>query len=146
MSIMAYVLLALSTLKLTRAFAGRCQVRVGVCSGSTTATLAACHVQSKPPPSDGILPTKLYCKNRAVDDENRSFLAALPGAERCFASRDTIKGEPAAEVQQRLLEAVEKKAAASLPLKVGAQVLLLIQNTHGPLSFCVTGHVKCVGM
>jgi len=34
-------------------------IRVGDCTASTTAALAACHIKRKPLPKDGILPTKL---------------------------------------------------------------------------------------
>ena len=34
----------------------------------------------KPLPRDGIMPTKLYCKNANVDAENSAHLAKLPGA------------------------------------------------------------------
>ena len=35
------------------------EVRVGLCSPATTQALAACHVNVKPRPTDGILPTRL---------------------------------------------------------------------------------------
>ncbi len=60
------------------------RVRVGLCSDATTAALAACHVDVKPAPQDGILPTKLYCKNANVDAENDARLAALTGEEYAF--------------------------------------------------------------
>ena len=99
-------------------------VRVGRCSEATTAALAACHVDSKPLPRDGIMPTKLYCKNANVDAENSAHLAKLPGAPVRLPATDTFKGEYSADTRSRLLELVEKKAAGELELKVGAQCLL----------------------
>jgi len=99
-------------------------VRVGVCSAETSAALGACHVSRKPAPADGIAPTKLYCRNRDVDAENLSHLHSLPGEAVELRAVDSLRGEPAADARTRLLEAVEKKAVAALPLKMGAQVLL----------------------
>ena len=99
-------------------------VRVGRCSVDTTAALAACHVDRKPPPRDGIIPTKLYCKNANVDVENSAHLAKLPGAPVPFPASDTFKGEYSADTRSKLLDLVEKKAVGDLQLKVGAQCLL----------------------
>ena len=66
-------------------------VRVGRCSEATTAALAACHVDSKPLPRDGIMPTKLYCKNANVDAENSAHLAQLPGPPVRLPATDTFK-------------------------------------------------------
>ena len=99
-------------------------VRIGLCSQETSAALAACHVDVKPPPHDGVLPTKLYCKNANVDAENSAHLANLPGQARSFPASDTFKGEYPVDVCKRLLELVEKKAVGDLQLKVGAQCLL----------------------
>ena len=66
-------------------------VRVGRCSEATSAALAACHVESKPLPRDGIMPTKLYCKNANVDAENSAHLAKLPGAPVRLPATDTFK-------------------------------------------------------
>ena len=104
-------------------------VRVGVCSHETTTALAACHVSVKPTPNDTILPTKLYCTNRNVDEENGAHLRALGGQSLDFPAIDAFRGEPDAESRKRLLDAVEKKAAGALQLKVGAQVLLT-KNFH----------------
>ena len=57
----------------------------------TSAALAACHVESKPLPRDGIMPTKLYCKNANVDAENSAHLAKLPGAPVRLPATDTFK-------------------------------------------------------
>ncbi len=102
------------------------QIRTGVCSAATSAALALCHVDRKPAPSDGILPTKLYCTNHNVDDENSIQLAKLDGDTTTLVALDTFKGRPNADERQRLLDAIEKKAVGALPLKIGAQVILTI--------------------
>lgn len=99
-------------------------VRIGLCSDATTAALAACHVDVKPPPQDGILPSKLYCKNANVDAENDARLAALAGEEYAFPAIDQFKGDVTSDARQKLLEMVDKKASGHLRLKLGAQVLL----------------------
>ncbi len=55
------------------------ELRLGVCSQETLDALDACHRQRKPPPTDGILPTQLYCTNRDVDQENEQRLKQLRG-------------------------------------------------------------------
>ena len=99
-------------------------VRIGLCSADTTAALAACHVDRKAPPRDGIIPTKLYCKNANVDVENSAHLAKLPGVPVPFPASDTFKGDYNADTRSKLLDLVEKKAVGDLQLKVGAQCLL----------------------
>ena len=76
-------------------------VRVGVCSHDTTAALAACHISVKPMPSDAILPTKLYCTNRNVDEENGAHLRALGGGAVDFPAADVFRGEPDADLFTR---------------------------------------------
>ena len=101
------------------------EVREGRCGASTVAALQACHVSAKPLPHDGILPTKLYCKNAAVDEENQRHLDALPGEVATFAATDQFKGgDPGADARAKLLDMVEKKAVGVLRLKKDAQVML----------------------
>ena len=100
------------------------EVREGRCGASTVAALQACHVSAKPLPDDGILPTKLYCKNAAVDEENQRHLDALPGEVATFVGMDMFKGEPGADARAKLVEMVEKKAVGVLRLKKNAQVML----------------------
>jgi hypothetical protein len=94
-------------------------VRLGHCSAATSAALAACHVDSKPLPTDGITPTKLYCKNVNVDEENGRQLEGLAGAPVSLVAIDTFKGDYDRDTCARLLELVEKKAVGKLLLKVG---------------------------
>mmetsp|Transcript_10593 Transcript_10593/g.15931 ORF Transcript_10593/g.15931 Transcript_10593/m.15931 type:complete len:573 (-) Transcript_10593:499-2217(-) len=101
------------------------EVRVGICSPQTTAVLAACHKSLKRVPNDGILPTKLYCTNANVDEENLMQLAALPGQQQDFSGIDMWQSEPSdADQRKQVLSMMEKKCPAVLPLKVGAQVML----------------------
>lgn len=122
------------------------QVRLGVCSEETRQSLDACHVRCKPPPSDGIAPTKLYCRNRNVDEENRIHLNRLAGNACVFPAADEFKQECDRETRQRLLDLVEKKAPSQLQLKLHAQVMLtrnwaeldLVNGSRG----VVTGFVE----
>ena len=101
------------------------EVREGVCTPRTTRRLASCHVRTKPRPTDGIQPTRLYCTNRDVDKENFAHLDALPGEAQQLPANDVFKsGSPSADTRKRLLELLDKKAARTLQLKPGAQVML----------------------
>lgn len=100
------------------------QVRVGTCTSKTTQALEACHVSRKPIPTDGIVPTKLYCTNRNVDEENERNLAALKGKEMIFTASDVFKGSYTSDVQKSITDAMNKKMLAQLRLKIGAQVIL----------------------
>jgi len=101
------------------------EVRLGLCTAATTAALAECHVRVKPLATDGILPTRLYCTNKDVDAENLQHLQSLPSAAVPFAASDVYKREPPSQdAAKRLADALDKKAARVLTLKVGAQVML----------------------
>jgi len=101
------------------------EVRVGKCSPRTTGVLAACHVSRKALPTDGIIPTRLYCTNKDVDLENTARLGALPGGEEVFkCGGGWSRPPPGAAEERAFMEAMEKKVPSVLRLKVGAQVLL----------------------
>ena len=101
-------------------------LRRGVCSASTSAQLAACHIGTKPQPRDGIVPTKLYCTNKDVDAENAQRLAELSGRSFLFPAHDTYKGTGGSkQTEEQLCNTLGKKIAGDLELKVGAQVVLL---------------------
>ena len=70
------------------------------------------------------LPPAPGTQNKNVDEENRVHLGMLPGSPTNVDAVDLFKGDYAADVRTRLMEMIEKKAAGSLPLKVGAQVIL----------------------
>ena len=103
------------------------EIRKGRLLPATSAALAACHVSCKPLPTDGILPTKLLCKNRGVDAENLTRLGQLPGTAVVFAARDRFKGNAVSDNRARtqVLAAADSKVPGTLSLKVGAQVVLL---------------------
>eukprot|EP01063_Lacrimia_lanifica_P030309 TRINITY_DN4802_c0_g1_i1.p1 TRINITY_DN4802_c0_g1~~TRINITY_DN4802_c0_g1_i1.p1 ORF type:complete len:372 (+),score=118.05 TRINITY_DN4802_c0_g1_i1:2-1117(+) len=95
-------------------------IRVGVCTQAMSETLAACHVDVKPLPKDGVEPTSLYCKNKNVDAMNAKRLAALTGKPHNFVAKDVSKGGSSLS----LLAAMDREAPSKLTLKVGAQVML----------------------
>ena len=101
------------------------EIRIGVCSAQTCAKLTDCHTSVKGVPMDGILPTKLYCTNSNVDEENLLQLAALPGAQRIMTAVDQWHSQPSNEqARKHLLSTIDKKSTPALPLKIGAQVML----------------------
>ena len=103
------------------------ELRVGVLTDKTMGTLHACMEKAKP--TDGILPTRLYCTNRDVDRENELCLSRLGGDAVTFRCRDTFKGSPSSAQKRELAKKMESKICENLSLKVGAQVILL-QNDH----------------
>lgn len=101
-------------------------LRRGVCNSDTSARLAARHVGVKPPPTDGILPTKLCCANRDVDAENAKRLEELGGRAFSFPAHDVLKGAGSGQqAEDQLRDTLGKKIAQQLGLKIGAQVVLL---------------------
>ena len=84
------------------------RLRKGVASPETLEVLAACHVSRKAAVSDGILPTKLYCTNANVDEENASRLKALPGESVTFRAGDNLRGGSA---DAKLMELAERKVS-----------------------------------
>ena len=100
------------------------QIRVGQCPVEITNVLEACHVSRKALPTDGIVPTKLYCTNKNVDEENDRKLALLPGKEVLFTATDDYKGNYNQSVRNTLSQALDKKMPSEIRLKVGAQVIL----------------------
>ena len=106
------------------------ELRCGIASKESLSTLAKCHVQVKPYPSDGIVPTKLYCVNRSVDAENISRLNALPGTVVRLNSRDTFKGaaSSSSSAQKHVSAMLDKRIKATLEMKIGAQVVLLVNR------------------
>ena len=104
------------------------ELRVGRCSDRTQAILARCNVTRKALPTDGILPTKLHCTNRSVDEVNVGELDRLPGREVSIGAHDEFAGaaaEAGSKAREQVAAAADKKIASVLRLKVGAQVVLL---------------------
>lgn len=87
-------------------------------------------------PADDIVPTRLYCTNRDVDQENNARLMRLNGEPVAFSSLDSFHARPGAPVgatgdeRNKLVELLNKKVPADLRLKVQAQVILL-RKLHG---------------
>lgn len=99
------------------------ELRRGDFSSKTKSALAECQINAKGVPKDGIIPTKLYCRNRDVDAENSQRLAELSGGVK-FDASDRFEG--GSGTQQKFLRGMmDKKVDAVLKLKIGAQVVLL---------------------
>ena len=111
------------------------EVRRGRISRESLGRLNECTVGRKERPTDGIIPTKLFCYNAEADNENSKKLAELPGPVISIIAIDAWKVEPKAiAAQQSMVDSMSKIAAPSIDLKMGAQVMLL-RN-------CVTGSGK----
>jgi ATP-dependent DNA helicase PIF1 len=100
------------------------EVRIGICSPSSTKALANCCVDKKPMPLDGIVPTRLYCVNKDVDAENAVRLKQLDSPILEVHAQDQWKENSSEANMSRLLDLIEKKAPAVLRLKIKAQVVL----------------------
>eukprot|EP00592_Proboscia_alata_P006177 CAMPEP_0194356764 /NCGR_PEP_ID=MMETSP0174-20130528/4343_1 /TAXON_ID=216777 /ORGANISM="Proboscia alata, Strain PI-D3" /LENGTH=532 /DNA_ID=CAMNT_0039126483 /DNA_START=62 /DNA_END=1657 /DNA_ORIENTATION=+ len=105
-----------------------CDLRKGTCSKEVEQLLGTCHVSRKFLPTDGIVPTKLYCTNKNVDLENNTKLDELTSPIRYFRSNDVFKGNYPKNTAKTLLDQIEKKIPNILRLRIGAQVMLL-KNT-----------------
>lgn len=116
------------------------EVRVGNLSSESISTLNNCVLSIKPVPNDGILPTKLYCTNKDVDQENSVALASLPGPEVILNAIDCWPGNkpPPASQKTPMLLLMDKRVPSQLHLKVGAQVVLLRNKagSGGKTSLC----------
>ena len=103
------------------------ELRTGTLSSGSKQLLDSCHESNKRLPSDDddLAPTKLYCRNADVDEENSKRLAALPGEERVFCSIDHWLRNPTDEEErQGILKAIAKTAPDRLALKLHAPVIL----------------------
>ena len=100
------------------------RIRVGDCPREISDALEECHISRKALPIDDILPTKIYCTNRNVDEENESKLRELPGIVTTFTSTDVFKGDHTSDVKRNIAMMMDKKAPSKIHLKVGAQVIL----------------------
>mmetsp|Transcript_18815 Transcript_18815/g.33085 ORF Transcript_18815/g.33085 Transcript_18815/m.33085 type:complete len:339 (+) Transcript_18815:135-1151(+) len=118
------------------------QIRVGKCSSAISDALEACHISKKPVPKDGIVPTKLYCTNKNVDEENNRKLTQLPGNVRLFQADNKFKGNYDKRTQQTISQNMDKKVPEELRLKVGAQVMLTRNMPHCNLVNGSRGIVK----
>ena len=95
-------------------------LRIGMCSPEDAAVLAACHGKwDRGVPADGIVPTRIYCRNHGVDEVNNTELRRLPGRLWPFNAIDS--SPPSSEDHAKQLE---RQAPSALCLKEGAQVML----------------------
>jgi ATP-dependent DNA helicase PIF1 len=102
------------------------EIRLGHMSSATIELLNSCVVTNKPRPQDGIIPTKLYCTNVDVNNENAAQLNTLETEEVIMESEDGFLVAPSQPyLKKYLLEQMDKIIPKSFPLKVGAQVILL---------------------
>jgi len=104
------------------------QLRHGVCSIRSAQYLS----QASRPlcVDDGVLPTRLYCTNVSVDEENRRELALIQSPELHLVSTDRDQYSIRRDDRARLWPLIQRCQKTStvpddLVLKVGAQVMLL---------------------
>lgn len=90
-------------------------------------------------PADGVEAVRIYCHNHTVNAHNAERLAALPGVVKTYRARDT--GMP------YHTEAFNKNCPAPqvLDLKIGAQVMLLVNMLDQDLCNGSVGIVKAFG-
>eukprot|EP00929_Paragymnodinium_shiwhaense_P117272 TRINITY_DN8768_c0_g1_i1.p1 TRINITY_DN8768_c0_g1~~TRINITY_DN8768_c0_g1_i1.p1 ORF type:complete len:601 (-),score=178.20 TRINITY_DN8768_c0_g1_i1:161-1963(-) len=123
------------------------EVRVGICSDDCSRTLQGCSTAKKPPPNDGIKPTRLYCVNKDVDAENKARLGELEGSVEVLQALDIWRRPPLDKDKDRMLEAMEKQCPAALQVKVGAQIVVtknlpaegLVNGSRGVVVSVITG-------
>eukprot|EP00927_Polykrikos_kofoidii_P038191 TRINITY_DN32488_c1_g1_i2.p1 TRINITY_DN32488_c1_g1~~TRINITY_DN32488_c1_g1_i2.p1 ORF type:complete len:519 (-),score=110.58 TRINITY_DN32488_c1_g1_i2:71-1477(-) len=112
-------------------------IRAGECPRDILQACAGCRVGTKPPPADGITPTRLYCTNCSVDRENEARLRELPGEERIYHAKDNFSnrltgGAPLrSDEKKKIVDVISKKIPTELRLKEGAQVILLRKMHNG---------------
>ena len=108
-------------------------VRVGELSDNQLNILNSCVISHKPPPTDGILPTKLYSINKDVDNENLDRLMELPGDVVEVKATDVWQELPSVSSMKRTItDNVNRAIPDSIRLKVGAQVMLLRNRSNNP--------------
>ena len=106
------------------------ELRIGHVNQNARDLFRACHINNKPFPKDGIIPTKLFCTNRDVDSENATRLQTLKTQAMLFSAYDeldipTANGDATEKEIKLLQEAANAKVPFDLTLKVGAQIVLL---------------------
>lgn len=99
-------------------------------------------ISKDPPPRNGVVPTKLYCKKIDVYEQNYRELVKLPGESVIYEARDysdgTVNGEKALKTLCQHLS-----APAKLELRVGAQIMItanlsptIVNGTRGVVTGC----------
>ena len=102
------------------------QVRLGNVTDAALKLFQNCHINNKPLPKDGILPTELRSLNRNVDAENERRLNTLDSSLVKFEATDEFETTNIEKrIMDKLQDLTEKRIAKDLKLKIGAQVVLL---------------------
>mmetsp|Transcript_33576 Transcript_33576/g.32054 ORF Transcript_33576/g.32054 Transcript_33576/m.32054 type:complete len:659 (+) Transcript_33576:83-2059(+) len=102
------------------------EIRKGQLSKETADLLKTCLVSKKALPADGIIPTKLYCVNRDVDNENMKRLSELAGESYTIKAIDVWKTTPSSSsLKKTIIDGINKNIQPEIELKIGAQVMLL---------------------
>lgn len=78
------------------------------------------------PRKDGILPTKLFCTNRDVDNDNDKELEKIEGEAHEYLAQDVGKDPWLQDMEKNCI------APRELRLKVGAQVMLIKNHPDNP--------------
>lgn len=101
-------------------------IRIGQTPPHLMKMLDDCVVSKKREPTDGIIPTKLYCINKDVDEENKNRLAAIDSDEVNILCDDSWTIIPNSNfTRTKIYEIADKVIPSVLTLKRGAQVVLL---------------------
>jgi ATP-dependent DNA helicase PIF1 len=101
-------------------------IRIGKTPPHLMKMLDDCVVSKKKEPTDGIIPTKLYCINKDVDEENKNRLAAIDSDEVNILCDDSWTIIPNSNfTRTKIHEIADKVIPSILTLKRGAQVVLL---------------------
>jgi hypothetical protein len=101
-------------------------IYIGQLSKETADLLKTCLVSKKALPADGIIPTKLYCVNRDVDNENMKRLSELAGESYTIKAIDVWKTTPSSSsMKKTIIDGINKNIQPEIELKIGAQVMLL---------------------
>lgn len=110
------------------------EVRLGKVSLQSLGILNNCLISKKAIPTDGIIPTVLYCTNKDVDKENADKLNELTGELHKIQSVNEFQTNKTANSQSSKLKSLMETASKTIPeiieLKVGAQVMLLRNRNH----------------
>eukprot|EP01038_Epipyxis_sp_PR26KG_P004803 gene4803-6731_t len=102
------------------------EIRIGNPSIECINKINSCLITNKPKPTNGIIPTKLYCVNKDVDQENRERLAELSGDLYTMYASDTWKVKPrVSTLATKYRNAMDSIIPDEIQLKIGAQVMLL---------------------
>ena len=102
------------------------QVRLGLLTPEFLKLLDSCSVDTKPKPTNGIVPTKLYSLNKEIDNENNARLAELPGESVILTADDKWKSKPMQSgTSTYFRSALDNMIPETIEMKVGAQVMLL---------------------